>query len=198
MKTWIYFVRHGEVKNPKNIWYGRLPRFALSPKGKFEIEQTAKFLLTQNIDFIYSSPLLRTRQTSLIIKNTLQFSSVRFSRKLIEVHSVLQGKKFSYLEALKYDIYTELNMKKGETIQDLAQRMKKFIFYVSKIHTGKRIVAVSHGDPIMMIRAIAQKKSIEHASLRPGYGNFIKHGEIYLIECVENKLVEIKSLFIPV
>lgn len=198
MKTWIYFVRHGEVKNPEDIWYGRLPRFALSSRGKSEIEQTAKFLLTQNIDYIYSSPLLRARQTASIIKNTLEFPSVRFSKKLLEVHSSMQGKKFSYLESLEYDVYSEFNNEiKGETIQDLAKRMKKFIFYVSKIHAGKRIVAVSHGDPIMMIKAIIQKMPIENASLRPGYENFIKHGEIYLVGCAENKLVEIKSLFIP-
>ena len=41
MKTKIIFVRYGEVNNPNNIWYGRIPGFYLSKKGKSQISETA-------------------------------------------------------------------------------------------------------------------------------------------------------------
>ena len=198
MKTWIYFVRHGEVVNPKNIWYGRLPKFNLSTKGRIEIEQTAKFLSNQNIDLIYSSPLLRARQTAEIIRKELHLNSVFYLNNLLEVHSSMEGKLFSYLRSIDYDVYADPNNKIiGETIEELAKRMKTFIDYVTKIHKGKRIVAVSHGDPIMMVRAIVKGLPIKNASLHPGEENYIKHGEAYLVERDRDKLMKIKSVFRP-
>lgn len=197
MKTLLYFVRHGEVINPEKIWYGRLPRFALSLAGKKEIEQTAEFLSKQNIDFIYSSPLLRTRQTAQIINNKLRLPKIYYSKYLLEAHSSMQGQKFSDLVKLDYDVYVKPHEKiKGETIRELAKRMQKFISKVIKIHKGKHILVVSHGDPIMMVRTIVKNLPIENASLRPGPENYVKHGEVFLVKYGNND-IEIESIFKP-
>ncbi len=67
--TVIYLVRHAEVKNPHDIFYGRLPGFRLSSRGTDQAQSAAKALKNKNITVMYSSPLLQSRQTANIIRS---------------------------------------------------------------------------------------------------------------------------------
>jgi len=199
MKTIIYFVRHGKVYNPKNIWYGRLPRFGLAEEGKGQIEQTAQYLTRQKIDLIYSSHQLRARQTAEIIRKKLNLPKINFSKYLLEIKTSLQGNTFDYISTLNHDVFAAPHKKEvvGETIEEVALRMKKFMLYVSKKHPGKRIIAVTHGDPLMLVKALLEDLPIENASLRPGPKNYVKHGEIYRVECDEKGPLFLESIFTP-
>jgi len=64
MQTAISFVRHGEVYNPDNIFYGRLSGFRLSDNGNYQAVQAAETLNGSQLAAIFSSPLLRARQTA--------------------------------------------------------------------------------------------------------------------------------------
>jgi broad specificity phosphatase PhoE len=64
MPTAISFVRHGEVYNPDNIFYGRLPGFRLSEKGNYQTGKAAETLNGSRLAAIFSSPPLRARQTA--------------------------------------------------------------------------------------------------------------------------------------
>ncbi len=44
MVTTIFLIRHGEVDNPEDIIYGRLPNYRLSEKGEIQVKKTAEFL----------------------------------------------------------------------------------------------------------------------------------------------------------
>lgn len=182
MKTTIFFVRHGEVNNPNKIWYGRFSGFPLSVNGKKQILKTARVLLVHDIDAIYASPLLRTKQSAKIIADTLRLP-VNYSDNLLEVHSSLQGKTFNYIVShWAENIYASPKNKIiGETIEQLSERMREFITKTIKSHAGKNVVAVSHGDPIMIIRAINKGLPIEINSIRPIRG-YIRHAEIYTAE----------------
>ncbi|HMM43059.1 MAG TPA: histidine phosphatase family protein, partial [Thermomicrobiales bacterium] len=65
--TTILFVRHTEVENPDGLLYGRLPGFRLSDAGRRHAERVAGAIAGRDIAAIYSSPLLRARQTAAII-----------------------------------------------------------------------------------------------------------------------------------
>src|SRR5438477_435276 len=145
MKTTIYFVRHGEVHNPTNIWYGRLPRFGLSQNGQKEIEQTATFLAKENIDVLYSSPLLRAKQTATIIKKVTKIPTIHFSNSLLEIKTSLQGNSFTYIKTLSYDVFAGKDKKNvtGETINDVMQRIENFMQEMIKKYPGKKIAAVT-------------------------------------------------------
>lgn len=199
MKTIIYFVRHGKVHNPKNIWYGRLPRFRLDDEGKKQIEQTANYFKNLNIDQIYSSHQLRAKQTAEIIRKKLNLSKVNFSKYLLEIKSSLQGSHFDYIKTLSYDVFAASHKENitGEAIEDVAARMKKFMHYIIKKHPGQKIIAVSHGDPLMLVKALLENLPIENASLRPGPENYIQHGEIYEVVCNETGPQNLKSIFKP-
>lgn len=198
MITNIYFVRHGEVKNPKNIWYGRSPKFGLSQKGKLEIGQTANYLVDKHIDVIYASSLLRTRQSAKIIKDKLKLSSIHFSRNLLEIKSSLQGQPFPYLASINFNVFAHFGSDIiGETVEDLAERMRKFISRIIKVHNGKAIIVVSHADPIMMVKAMIKELPIKNESLRVGGEKYIQHGEIFLAEFENGKPPTIRSIFKP-
>ena len=198
MKTYIYFIRHGKVNNPKNIWYGRLPGFSLEKKGRLQIEKTARFLAGKKIDILYSSKLLRARQSAQIIKDKLKLTEINFSKKILEVQSSLEGKSFSYISSIEYDVFADSDTGiNGETLENLASRMQKFISEIIKKHRGKKIAVISHGDPIMIVKALSDGLPVKNSSLRPGKTKYIQHGEVYLLEYNGDKKNKIVSIFNP-
>lgn len=183
MTTRVFFVRHGEVNNPDKIWYGRLPGFPLSEEGKKQIEKTAQLLLKENISAIYASPLLRTKQSAEIIGKVLNLP-INYSNNLLEIKSSLQGKTFAYIlfRSINLNIFASPKNKIiGETIEDIAKRMQKFIDKIIIKHNGKNIVVVTHGDPIMILKAKIEGLPIEINSIRPLKG-YIQPSEIYMAE----------------
>lgn len=182
MTTKIFFVRHGEVNNPNKICYGRLPGFSLTSQGEKEIIKTSQQLSKNKIAAIYSSPLLRTKQSAKIISNILHLP-IHYSDDLLEINSSMEGKPQAYIfsNTINYDVFaSKKNNVTGETIKNVAQRMQKFIDETKKTYSEKNIVAVSHGDPIMIVRAIMEGLPLELNSLRPiNRGGYIRHGEIY-------------------
>lgn len=182
MRTNIYFVRHGNVVNPKKIWYGRLPGFPLSKIGKKQMEVIGDKLKDKNIDIIYSSTLLRASQSAEIIREKLNLKKILFSKKILEVKSSLQRVKDSALKKINYFIFkSPENHIKGETIEECLERMESFLAEILQKHKGKNIVVVSHGDPIMLMRAKYKGLPIVNESIRPGSKGYIKPGEHYLL-----------------
>lgn len=184
MTTRIFFVRHGEVINPYGICYGRLPGFPLSPLGEKEIINTARLLSKNKMSVLYASPLLRTKQTAEIISNALNLP-IRYSDDLLEIDTPMEGKSIAYIYAntVNFNNFASEENKTGETIEDVARRMQKFIDEIKETHAGENIVAVTHGDPIMIIKAIIGGLPLEINSIRPiNTKGYIGHGEIYTAE----------------
>lgn len=196
MQTNIYLVRHGEVHNPKGIIYARLPRYSLSKKGIKQIEQTSNFLKNKDISAIYSSPMLRTRQTSKIIQNKLPNSKIRYLIDLMEVKTSLQGKLFADVDLVNTDYYSPPVLKPtDETMEQIGARMEKAIKMIARNNMGKNIVIVSHGDPIMILEARIKKLPMKMSSIR-GIP-YITHGEIIQFTTKPNDEIQTKRVFIP-
>lgn len=154
MKTTVYFIRHGEVHNPNNILYGRLPGFRLSSAGKICIEKEAHYFQDKKIDMLFSSPMLRARQTAKIIGSFINLKP-KISRLLSEVDLIFAGMDGRrYKKEIQPYLYSERYIRKGqESIEEIWNRMRKFIILLHKTYTGKNILAVSHGDPILILQA---------------------------------------------
>lgn len=152
--TTIYFMRHGEVYNPKMVLYGRLPRFPLSEAGKNSISEAANFFRTKNISHIYSSPMLRTKQTAQIIKNVINIP-VTISSRLIEVKIFCQGIPLPvYREKIQERLYSKENLRNGqESLDSIYSRMMKFVQEVLEKHPNQSILTITHGDPILILKA---------------------------------------------
>lgn len=175
MKTVIFFIRHGQVHNPKSIIYGRLPGFSLSAGGKTRIKEIAEELKDKGIKYLYTSPMLRARQTAAIIGKKLGLVP-KVSRLLIETNLIIAGIPLSVFKSkIQPKIYDPQFIRKGqESIEAQAKRMLKFVHLMEKCHRGGKIAVVSHGDPIMILRTtmmgakFTYKYKKEHY-LKPGY-----------------------------
>lgn len=151
-------MRHGEVHNPKDILYGRLPRFGLSKRGREIVKNSAEKLKIEGIDHLYSSPMLRARQTAGILENKLN-REMKINSFLNEVRIIFQGMALrEYREEIQPKLYNkELTAQGQETIDEIASRMEKFTDMIVRKHPGKKILAVSHGDPILILVAYIKK-----------------------------------------
>jgi broad specificity phosphatase PhoE len=163
--TTLLFVRHAEVHNPDQILYGRLPRFRLSDAGRMQAERLARFLAPEPIALIYTSPLLRARHTATAIAAHHPRTTVRRTQLLHEVGSAWQGTAFSSF-ADDFNTYDNPCSPGDESVDDILRRMLRFLRLVCRRHPAQRILAVSHGDPITILRVYLKREPLTIQALR--------------------------------
>jgi broad specificity phosphatase PhoE len=146
--TRITLVRHGQVNNPDNVFYGRRPRFRLSAEGRRQAELAAGVLKDEEPAAIYSSPLLRARQTANEILKYHPGMRLHISRLINEVHSPYEGLPVQVVEARNGDIYSH-SPPPYEQPADVAARALKFLTRMRSRHGGRHIIAVTHGDVLV-------------------------------------------------
>jgi broad specificity phosphatase PhoE len=193
--TTIYLIRHGEVYNPSKILYGRLPNFGLSETGKKQTEESAEFLKDKQISALYSSPLLRAKETAEIIKGKIDLPKLFITDEITEVLTSYQEQKTSNLDLLQSEVYLKPLSQNDETIEQIATRMRKFTTGMLEMYKGKNIAVVSHGDPIMILKAYIQNKELTVNVFKTN--TYVKHAEIYQIDADDNNKLSIKSIFTP-
>lgn len=151
MPTTISFIRHGHVHNPQRLLYGRLPRFGLSERGQVDAQAVAQALRAgPPITDLYSSPLLRARQTAEAILALHPHLVIHISQLINEVHTSFEGRPLAELASLGFDLYAQ-SAPGYEQPQDVLARMLRFVSLVRGRHPGRRVVAVTHGDPITFV-----------------------------------------------
>jgi len=143
----LYLIRHGEVHNPRQILYGRLPRFRLSDSGRWQARECGKRLNGNGIDAIYSSPLLRARQTAEEIIRRCGPNKLHISSLLNEVYTAYEGRPGAEVDARRGDIYTGV-ADVYEQPEDIVRRALTFIRRVRSTASGGRVAAVTHGDVV--------------------------------------------------
>lgn len=142
--TMIHFVRHGEVHNPDQVLYSRLPNFRLSETGRQQAAAAGEFLASRPIAAIYASPQPRTQETASYIASHHEVP-IQTAEALNEVYTPYEGKHHSDLDALGWDLYTGIDAA-YEQPEDILARTQAFIQQARQDHAGKEVVAVTHGD----------------------------------------------------
>lgn len=158
--TVIHFLRHGAISNPKNIFYGRLPGFHLNDDGKACVGYVAKQLRPFGVTAIYHSPLERTVETAGIIGKELKLTP-QPDERLTEVATLFEG----HLRGSS-DHITHYPIARGgyaETMEDIYDRMARFIREKAVTHQGQEIVAVSHGGPMRILELGLQGRPLTEA-----------------------------------
>ena len=181
-ETRIHLVRHGHVHNPKKVFYGRLPRFHLSPKGVGQARDTARHLKGMPIAGVYCSPLLRARQTARELLGATQLRAVKSSRLINEVFSPFEGRPLREVDILGARMYADL-AQQFETPPDIAKRATRFLNRVARHYPGKQVVAVTHGDVILFGLLWALGKPLDaHYKGRMGFigmrSGYPEHGSV--------------------
>ena len=147
--TTIYFVRHGAYENPDYIFPHSEKGFPLSEEGKRQVKKLGAYFFDKQITAIFSSPILRTRQTAEILGSALHLPVVTDAR-LREVRTNLEGISMKKFDDTNGELsYLPENLATGaETMEALASRIYGFVEEKRKEYEGKSVLVVTHGDPM--------------------------------------------------
>lgn len=159
----IYIARHGQDEdNAQGILNGRRDR-PLTFVGRQQAELLGEKIRKAGITFnsVYTSPLLRTRQTADMIASETHSPAPQTLDSLIE-------RDFGAMTGLPVASITErctpdiiptdtvvyfLSPDGAETFPDLLERAKKILGDITARHTDGAILLVTHGDIGKMIYA---------------------------------------------
>jgi broad specificity phosphatase PhoE len=177
--TTVWLARHGEVHNPRDILYGRLPRIGLTPEGRRQAQALAGVLKSRPLAAIYSSPMLRARKTAeVILRAHPDLGRVRQDVDLMEVKTGWEGEPIADLERIDWDFYTHpRNPEEDESLLAIRTRMERWLKRVLRRHAGSEIVGVSHGDPILILVGTLSGLPLEPRQIFPR--PYIEPGVLY-------------------
>ena len=179
-----FLLRHGQTsqqaKRKKFIynWPDKAP-VKLTKKGVNQIKKAAKKLAKEKIDLIYSSDIYRTRQTAGIVTKELGLK-VNLDKRLRDINlGVYHGKPkemFFRDFPLNIERFTK-RPKKGENWNDVKKRLSQFLKEIEKKYKNKRILIVSHGDPIFLLRGMTRGLSNDQILKNLKENLYIEPGE---------------------
>ncbi len=178
--TTVWLARHGEVHNPNNILYGRLPRIGLTAEGRRQAQALADYLRPMRIQAIYSSPMLRARKTAeVILRAHPELGHVRQDANLTEVKTGWEGEPLADLEQIDWDFYTHPRQPGDDSLEAIKTRMENWLSTVLHRHAGGEVVGVSHGDPILILVGTLSGLKLEPREIFPR--PYIEPGVLYRI-----------------
>ncbi len=182
-----YLMRHCiSLSIQKNILssYPEINFNPLTRKGVLDAKQKAKSLKGK-IDLIYTSPLLRTKQTAFIIGEELKVP-VFIDERLREIDmGILNNKPYEEFDRYILDPLDgkrDLNKKieNGESLNDVRKRVIQFILDLERIYRNKKILIISHGAVLLMLES--EMKALSDNQIKNFKVKNYKLGEIRKVD----------------
>ena len=169
--TVVHLLRHGEVRNPDHVIYGRLPDFHLSEDGRMMAKAAASFLAGRDVTALFSSPMERARETAEPL--AAQFGlEVVIDDRLIEPWNHFEGLTFGVgdgslrrPEHWRY-LRNPFLPSWGEPYQEVADRMLAAVADARDAARGHEAVCVSHQLPIWVTRRWIEGRRLWHNPAR--------------------------------
>ncbi len=165
--TTVHLLRHGEVHNPQQVMYGRLPGFHLSDRGRGMAERVAKTLLDRDITHLVSSPLERAQETSAPLAAALGLP-VHLDDRLLEAENSFQGQPFgpgdrAWAPPTAWPLLRNpFRPSWGEPYRQIAARMLAAVWAARDAADGHEAVCVSHQLPIWTVRRFVEGRRLWH------------------------------------
>ncbi|HJW35018.1 MAG TPA: histidine phosphatase family protein [Actinomycetes bacterium] len=166
-ETVVHLVRHGQVENPRQVLYGRLPGYHLSALGQAQAELLAGHFAGARLAAVLASPLERAQQTAAPIA-AAHGLEVRTDLRLIENSTIFEGaagnlawyilrhpKLWWKLRDLRAPSWGERNV-------DMVERMHAVVDAVREEFAGRQVVLVSHQAPIWVARLAFERRRLSH------------------------------------
>lgn len=162
------FLRHGEAENNRLKIISSHPeknKYPLTIRGAKEVEELIPWFKKKNVDFIFSSDVLRAKETAQIIAGALG-KKIIFDKRLREhnfgVYNGRTHKEWHSLFENKIDQYA-IRPTGGENLKDVQKRTMDFLKAVDKKYKGKTVLVVSHANPIVAAASAYQGHTNEEA-----------------------------------
>ena len=169
--TIVHLVRHGEVENPRQVLYGRLPGYHLSADGRMMAKAAAGFLAGRDVTVLLTSPLERAQETAEPIAEEFGLTPV-IEERLIEPWNHFEGMTFGVGDgSLRQPrhwphLVNPLRPSWGEPYRSVADRMLAACLDAARAASGHEAVCVSHQLPIWMARRAAEGRRLWHHPAR--------------------------------
>jgi len=183
LKNHYYILRHGQAFSNQKMIVSCWPEKIYNPltsQGKKQIKEAAEKLKDKKIDLIFSSDLLRTRQTAEIVSKILKIKPI-YDKRLREYNvGVLNGESIAELrETIRAKDRFSKKPRKGETYNEIKKRMYSFLREKEKKYKDKNILIISHQLPLALlelkIRNLKNKEFFnENINLRLSTGQLRK------------------------
>ena len=177
----IIFTRHGEsYANTQNIISNRGLIHGLTPKGRVQAASLARKLQDYPISRIYTSPLLRAIETSVIFAYSLEVDyEVNDALREFDTGSLEGRNDEDAWETMKRTFEgwmkgerREVPLCGGESFQDVQNRFVPFIDHLIQQHRASEanLVCVAHGGIYwMMLPLVLENVDIQYISNHNGF-----------------------------
>jgi broad specificity phosphatase PhoE len=171
--TTVYLARHGESDwNAANRFQGHSDR-PLTDLGRRQAEALAEVVAQENVDAIYSSPLIRALETARIV-------AARTGLEVIELDGLREVDTGSWSGLSRAEVQERFpegferwiaggsGWEDGETYEEMGERVLGAIRAIAAAHPSGRVLVVSHGGPIRAAQSAAEGVDLhEYRRLRP-------------------------------
>lgn len=151
--TWLLLARHGETEwNREGRWQGHAD-VALNDRGREQARGLAEALRDEPIDVIYASDLARAHETALIIAE--QRASPRATPPVITDVGLREIDVGRWSGLTPDDIarcFPGMATHDGETNEQHLARTLAAFRRIAIAERGKRVLVVSHGKTLRVIR----------------------------------------------
>jgi len=192
----LYFVRHGESEaNIQHVISNRESPFGLTERGRQQAATLAEKLRDIPITAIYSSPVLRAKETTEILSQSFHLP-YQIAEALREYDcGILEEKSDEESWKLHREIAEDWTLNHnylrkpegGESFLDIKKRFIPFIerFTQNGLHSQDHILFVSHGG-LLQLMLPEVLTDIDHAFVR---SHGIGHTQCIVAELLHDELV---------
>ncbi len=169
-------IRHGEaghmIENVMSSTEAVSSKHHLTDKGREEVKNAALKLISENNipDIIYSSPIVRTKETAEIIRSVIKENAgkdieIIFDERIKEEqYGDLDGQSNEVFNAYREGLTAEEKLSKrfpnGENLYDIRNRIGSFLYEIDSKNENKNILLVSHQCPINAIYHVSEGHDI--------------------------------------
>lgn len=156
----FYLVRHGEAENNVRRILDSVPgkkEYPLTKHGREQIAQVAKQLSLVGADALFSSPILRAKETAEIIAVATGLPII-FDDRLREAG---MGRFDGQSHETLLEKYPNPEMRLVPDVDDgvesflgVRSRLGSLLHELKGKYNGKKVILVSHGDPLEQLHGI--------------------------------------------
>jgi broad specificity phosphatase PhoE len=153
----IYFIRHGETTGDVEGRFGGDYDDNLSETGLKQVEQLAKDLASVKLAKIYTSPLIRTKETAEYLENAtgvevVVVPNLRERNSYGVITGLTKAEADSQYPGLSEQVKDRLNTITGaETYEAFSKRISGAWTEIVSNQTESTIAIVSHGGPMRVL-----------------------------------------------
>jgi broad specificity phosphatase PhoE len=161
LKNKYFLLRHGrnnhqaEKPDLTYLYPDNDPPCFLIEEGIEQVRKAGELLKQKGIDLIYSSDVLRTRQTAKIVAEMLGLDEIIYDTRLRDINwGIFSGKE----KKEAWGFFNNDGMKRfdspapqGESWNQCLERMTSFLKEIEDNFQNKKVLIVSHGDPLWLL-----------------------------------------------